>query len=130
LGERRVLGDRLQERAQAGTVALLEVALGAARRRHEPREKRRRRVLEQRDEALLLVGEVLVERRFGHARLAADRLRAGLRVADVGEHRRRGIEQALLLDLEAHLQRRGMAPTRDRLSGRDDLGRHHERQSR
>ena len=53
-----------------------------------------RGLVEQREDALLLVGEVLVERRLRHARLARDRLGARLGVADAREDVRRGLEQA------------------------------------
>jgi hypothetical protein len=70
-------------------------------------------LVEQREDALLLVGEVLVERRLRHAGLAADRLCARLRVADPGEHGRGGLEQALALDAQADVERRRVTPARD-----------------
>ena len=73
----------------------------------------RGRLVEQREDALLLVGEVLVERRLRHARLAADRLGARLGVPDAREHRRRGLEQPLALHPEPDVERRRVAAAGD-----------------
>ena len=54
--------------------------------------------------------------------LAADRLRARLGVADAREDRGGRFEQALLLDLEPDLERRGVAAARDRRLGWGELG--------
>ena len=54
-------------------------------------------LVEEREDALLLVGEVLVERRLRHAGRAADRLGARVGVAGRGEHGGGRLEQALAL---------------------------------
>ena len=102
----------------------LEVQPAAARGLDEPVREELRRVLEERHEALLLVGEVLVERGFRHPRLAADRLGARLGVADAREDLGRRVEQAPLLELEADGERRRVAPARDRRLGVRELGHH------
>ena len=81
-----------------------------------------RGVVEQRQDALLLVGEVLVEGRLGHPGLATDRLRAGLGVSQAREDRGGGLEEPLLLDLQPDLERRSMATARDRRLGIDRIG--------
>ncbi len=63
----------------------------------------------KRDDAVLLVVEVLVERGLRHPGLARDRLRGGLGVADAREHGGGGGEQAAALEVLADLQRRRVA---------------------
>ena len=111
-------GERLQEGVHAGGDALLVggVALGVRRVGH-PAHDLGRRLVEEGEDALLLVGEVLVERGLGHARLARDRLGARLGVSDPREDVRGGLEQAPALDGETHRQRRGVAASGDGWGG-------------
>jgi hypothetical protein len=76
-------------------------------------QQRLDRGVEQRDDALLLVGEVLVERGLRHPRLAGDRLGGRVRIADTREHRRRRREKACALAILTHLQGWGMTPAGD-----------------
>ena len=103
----------------------------APRRRRGPPACRRRRSLaacasasthdvdrgvEQREDALLLVGEVLVERRLRHAGLARDRLRARVGVADAREDGGGRREQPRALAILTDLERRRVAAARDAVS--------------
>ena len=76
--------------------------------RHRLDDLHRGRV-EQREDALLLVGEVLVEGRLRHSRPAADRLRAGAGVPDARELLGGRPQQPLALERQAHLERRRVA---------------------
>ena len=109
-----VVGERVEERADAGRDVLVVAAVRALLpgRRHRVRHLRGG-LVEEREDALLLVGEVLVERRLRHPGLAADRLGARLRVADAREDRRRGLEQPLALHPEPDVERRRVAAAGD-----------------
>ena len=111
----RVARQRPQERAQRGAHARRRVGVDVLRRRlaHVAQEGLGRRV-EQRDDAVLLVAEVLVERGLRHPGLAGDRLGGRVGVSAAGEHHRRGREQAGALAVLPDLQRRGVAPPRHR----------------
>ena len=78
-------------------------------------EHGRRGRVEERDDALLLVVEVLVERRLRHAGLARDRLGRRVGVADAREDRAGGRVQPPALAVLAHLERRRMAAARCRV---------------
>src|SRR5262249_18686074 len=69
--------------------------------------------VEEREDALLLVGEVLVEGRLRHAGGAADRFGARVGVAGRREDGRGGLEQALALLRQPHLERRCVPAARD-----------------
>ena len=110
----RVARERLEEGAERGADARLRVGRRVARRgvAHRVEDDLGRRV-EQRDDAVLLVAEVLVERGLRHPGLARDRLGRRLGVADAREDGGRRREQAAALAGLADLQRWGMAPPRD-----------------
>ena len=109
-------GQRAQERPVHGAHAvlvalgLLALVRGVGHRAHDLLDP----LVEHGQEALLLVGEVLVEGRLGHAGLAADGLGAGVRVAEAREDRGGRGEEPAALDVEPHLQRRGVPAARDR----------------
>ena len=71
--------------------------------------------VEQRDDAVLLVVEVLVERRLRHPGLAGDRLRRRVGVAHAGEDGRRGGVEPAPLAVLAHLERRRVTAARCRV---------------
>ena len=68
--------------------------------------------VEQREDALLLVAEVLVERRLRHPGLARDRLGGGVGEAGAGEDGRGRREQPRALAVLPDLERRGVAASR------------------
>ncbi len=72
------------------------------------------RRVEQREDALLLVGEVLVEGRLRHAGGAADRFGARIGVAGRREDGCGRLEQSLALLREAYLERRSVTAARHR----------------
>ena len=105
--------DDLEERAHRGADAALRrlaaVVAGGAR---DALDHHVDGGVEQREDALLLVAEVLVERRLRHPRLARDRLRGGVGEAGAGEDGRGRGEQARALAILADLERRGVASAR------------------
>ena len=107
LRELGVLGQGAEEGARSGPQPLPGVAdRRVARRLGHRRLHELGAHVEQRQHALLLVGEVLVERRLRHPGAAADRLRAGAGVATIGELTRGRAQQALALQRQPDLWRR------------------------
>src|SRR3954471_10526497 len=68
LGERRMLGDRADVGPQPRADARFRLVGPGLRRLGHPREDELGGLVEEREDRLLLVGEMLVERRLGHPR--------------------------------------------------------------
>ena len=99
--------DDAEEGAHRGAdAALRRVPAMVAGGQGDPLDHDVDRRVEEREDAFLLVAEVLVERRLRHPGLARDRLRGRVGEAVAGEHRRGGREQARALAVLADLERR------------------------